>query len=110
MRRTLTLLSFTAPVVAATVLAAATPAGATPPESRGCQPTFDPVTGLAGAVAYLEEAWDRPLTEDELAMAEMKFELVDRNQDNLICIKIASVAPAPSDPVPQGIDNYLPTS
>jgi hypothetical protein len=41
-------------------------------------------------------------------MAAEVFGLVDRNVDGTICIKIASVVPAPSDPVPQAIDNHLP--
>ena len=107
MRRATTTLS----LAAAALLIAATPAGAAPPETRGCQPTFDPVTGVAGAIAYLEDGWDRPLTGEELEMlTDLKFPQIDRNGDQLICIKIASVVDAPFDPVPQGIDNYLPTS
>ena len=43
-------------------------------------------------------------------LTELEFPQIDRNGDQLICMKIASVAAAPFDPVPQGIDNYLPTS
>ena len=92
----------------AAALLTAVPAHAVPPESRTCQPTFDAVTGLAAAVDYLEDGWGRPLTPDELVMAQVVFEKVDVNDDNLICIKIASAVPAPSDPVPQAMDNHFP--
>jgi hypothetical protein len=86
----------------------AQPATAAGPASRACEPTFDEVTSLAAAIDYLEAAWHRPLTDDAWEMAAEVFGLVDRNVDGTICIKIASVVPAPSDPVPQAIDNHLP--
>ena len=104
MRRTVATLA----LAATAALLTSAPASATAPETRGCQPTFDPVVGLTAAVAYIEEAWGRPLEGDEPAMARSMFAKIDRNGDTLICVKVASAAPAPFVPVIQGIDNRLP--
>ena len=101
-------IALTLSTIAVCGILATQPAEAGAPASRACQPTFDPVTSPAAAVDYLEAAWDRPLTDDEKEMAAEVFGLVDRNRDGTICIKIASAVPAPSDPVPQAIDNRLP--
>ena len=104
MRRTLSTLA----AVAASVLLGAAPATAAAPDARTCQPTFDAVAGLAAAIDYVEAGWERPLTADELVMITKVFDQVDRNADQVVCIKIASVVPAPNDPVPQAIDNHRP--
>lgn len=101
-------IALTLTTIAVCGILATPPAAAASPASRACQPTFDPVTGLAATIAYLEAGWDRPLTDDETEMATEVFGVVDRNLDSMICIKIASVVPAPSDPVPQAIDNHFP--
>jgi len=101
-------IALTLSAVAIVALVGIPPAAASPPTARGCEPTFDTVVGLEAAVAYLEAAWGRPLTPHELEIAELVFANVDRNADDTICVKIASVVPAPFDPVPQAIDNHLP--
>jgi hypothetical protein len=101
-------IALTLSTIAVCGILATQPAAAAGPGSRACQPTFDPVTSLAATIDYLEAGWDRPLTDDEKDMAAEVFGSVDKNLDGTICIKIASVVPAPSDPVPQAIDNRLP--
>lgn len=91
-------------------LLSAQPAIGAVPTARTCQPTFQPVTGLAEAVDYTVAAFGRPLIPDELEMLTHVVADVDRNGDSTICVKIAAQSPGLPTPVLQAIDNQLPVS
>ena len=95
---------------AAATLVAAQPAVASPPASRACQPTFQPVVGLAAAIAFAEAAFGRPLTAAELDMITHVVATVDRNGDRTLCVKLAADSPGLAVPLLQAIDNQLPAS
>lgn len=88
---------------------AAPPADAATVTRDSCAPTFTTVVGIPDAVAFLEAAFERTLTTDELDMTVRNFVKLDRNTDQTICLKIAADSPGLVTPVPQAIDNLLPS-
>ena len=84
---------------------AASPADAATVTRDSCAPTFTTVVGLSDAVTFLEAAFGRALTPDELEMTVANFVKLDRNADQTICLKIAADSPGLDTPVPQAIDN-----
>ena len=93
--------------VAVASLLPALPAVADPPVAQTCQPTFQPVVGLAAAIDFAETAFGRPLTPDELTMITGVFAKSDRNGDSTICVKVAADSPGLPDPVLQAVENHL---
>lgn len=101
-------IAFCAAAAATASLICAQPAAAAVPTARTCQPTFQPVAGLAEAIDFSVAAFGRPLIPDELEMLSRVVSDGDRNGDGTICVKIAAQSPGLPTPVLQAVDNQLP--